>query len=244
MSKGYLLSFSGPDGVGKSTQVRLAIEDLSAQGYTVLRVWTRIGHTALPRFVKNMAKRLRRLKSRSRRQSSSTPSAATVSEPGEEASPSGKGRAARLFLLLGILDLIRVYGWRVRWLRWRGKVVICDRYVGDTALYFDRRFPELNVERWWLWRILVKVAPKPDAAFMLLTSPENALARAMEREKDDEEELRKVEGQVRHYADHASAYPWHVIDAGQSIEDVWAQIEELLPMTLRQRESAGQEEAV
>jgi len=142
----------------------------------------------------------------------------------------GKSWVRRLWLAAAILDLLWVYGVQVRWRRWRGQTVVCDRYLWDTLVDFRMNFPQEQVERWFLWRCLARLAPKPDAAFLLLVSVEESVRRSDvkgEPFRDAPEVLAQRLVQYQSLADETGV--WHVLDGQRPIDALAAEIATILP---------------
>jgi len=78
-----------------------------------------------------------------------------------------RGLLRKAWIWLALLELIRVYGGWIRWKLIRGNSVICDRYLWDTLIDFRILFPEEKIEDFLLWRLLRRVAARPNAAFVL-----------------------------------------------------------------------------
>jgi dTMP kinase len=224
---GALITFSGLDGAGKSTQIDLLMDHLRQQGRRPRYLWTRGGYT--PGF--------ERLKAWGRR------------TPGRAVPPSGhtpqrtrafsRGWVRRLWLTLALLDLLWVYGVQVRWWLWRGQTVVCDRYLGDTRVDFRLNFPQEHVERWWLWRALAWVTPRPDVAFVLLVPVAESVRRSDNKGepfRDSPEVLAQRLAQYRALA--AEHDDWHVLDGRRPISELAAEILTALNVPTIERSSA------
>jgi dTMP kinase len=203
-----LITFSGLDGAGKSTQIGLLLERLRREGRNPIYVWTRGGYTPLFERFKALLRRL----------------------PGQVVPPSGhspertrsfsKGWVRRLWSVLALFDLLWVYGVQVRWWRWRGRVVVCDRYLWDTLVDFRLNFSEERIEDSWLWRLLVWLTPNPDAAFLLLVSVEESLHRSDvkgEPFRDPPEVLAK---RLAQYQLLAQDTEWYVMDGKNTVSNL------------------------
>lgn len=162
----FLITFSGIDGAGKTTQINYLATELKEQGLRVLRlgfwdhvaVWPRVragvGHrawdahhaTAEPTFVPKNHKHARRWYL----------------------------TGARVFLYL--LDVARLRE-LITWPAIKSfDVVIFDRYIYDQIANIDSRSFVARIYR----RILLKLTPSPDLAFLLDTAPDAAFARKPE----------------------------------------------------------------
>jgi thymidylate kinase len=180
--QGKLIVFSGLDGAGKSTQIQLLMEELKQRGKTPLYLWTRGGYTPLfsacKTFLRHVLKRKLPLPGRSERREKAF----------------RKVWVRDIWLVLAILDLILVYGVYIRVYKVLGRIVIADRYVWDTWIDFILGFPEAYVDRWVIWKILKKIAPRPELTFLLLIPVKEALIRSRMKNEpfpDSEDILRK-----------------------------------------------------
>src|SRR5437879_6321361 len=153
-----LIAFSGLDGAGKSTQIELLCARLRAGGLEPTVVWVRGGYTPIFERVKSVVRRA---------------GGRHVPPPGRGARRSealGRGWLRRLWLVAALLDLGWLLAVHVRLLRRRGRVVLCDRYLGDSLIDFRLNFPGEQVERWWLWRAVAGLAARPGVGFLLLVT--------------------------------------------------------------------------
>jgi dTMP kinase len=212
MGKGMLVTFSGLDGAGKSTQIELLLEALRRQGYHPIYLWTRGGYTTLFEALKRVLRK----------------APAQVIPP---SGPNPKRSAAfsrpfvrRIWLVLALIDLIRVYGLQVRMWRWRGYAVICDRYLWDTLIDFKLNLPSEQVERWWLWRALVRLAPRPHAAFLLLVPVEESLRRSDIKGEPFRDSAEVLERRLAAYQQLSKDIRWHVLDGRQAKSELAAEI--------------------
>ncbi|MBN1428924.1 MAG: hypothetical protein JXB07_11110 [Anaerolineae bacterium] len=209
MLSGKLIVLSGLDGAGKSTQIDLLLDELRAQGKNGRYLWTRGGYTGLFEMLKRMIRRL----SGKRIIPDSGPSrqrTQTFHHP----------LVRRAWLILAILDLIRVYGLQVRWWRRRGKIVICDRYIWDTLVDFRLNFPQENVETWLLWRVLQWVTPRPDVAFLILIPVEESVRRSDRKGEPYRDTPEVLSRRLAQYEQLSQGGYWQVLNGQHPVDEL------------------------
>lgn len=175
-----VVSFSGLDGAGKSTQIEALTEWLQKRGVKVTYLWARGGYTPGFQAFKGLVRRIRRR---------GLPAPGTSAE---RTKAMARPMVARVWLSLSLIDLILYWGGYLRLQRLLGRFAICDRYIDDTRLDFRRNFPTVPFERMWLWRVLEWITPRPHAAFLLWIPVEESMRRSKEKGEpfpDDEETL-------------------------------------------------------
>jgi len=215
--EGLLIAFSGLDGAGKSTQIELLMDRLRREGLKPICVWTRGGYTPLFEGLKAL---LRRLPGRTVPPAGNNP---------QRARAFGKGWVRRLWLVLALLDLAWVYGVQLRWRRWRGQIVICDRYLWDTLVDFRLNFAQERVERWGLWRLLARTAPQPDVVFLLLATVQTSVRRSDVKGEPFRDSPEVLAQRLAHYQSLGAEHDdWHILDGQRSIPDLAAEIWTLL----------------
>jgi dTMP kinase len=212
VGKGILITFSGLDGAGKSTQIQLLMEYLRQNGQEPVYVWTRGGYTPFFETIKGLVRRL----------------------AGQALPPSGsnphrtqafrKWWVRRLWLILALLDILWVYGVQVRWWQWCGCTVICDRYLWDTLVDFRLSFPQENVEQWLLWRWLRHATPKPQAAFLLLVPVEESVRRSDIKGEPFRDPPHVLAQRLAQYQGLAQTGHWHVLDGRCPIRELAAEV--------------------
>lgn len=175
-----LITFSGLDGAGKSTQIQRLEQWCERNNKKVVCLWARGGYTPGFEWLKKM---LRLFLGR------------RLPPPGTSAvrlEKLARPRVARIWLGLAMVDLMLYWGIYLRYQRLRGRAVICDRYLDDTRLDFRRNFPAILFERSVLWRLLTWITPRPDASFLLWVQVAESLRRSREKGEpfpDDEPTL-------------------------------------------------------
>ncbi len=213
-----LIAFSGLDGAGKSTQIDLLMKVLQEKGHALAYLWVRGGYTPVFNILKSLVRQITR---------------------GKALPPSGRNQARSqaftkpwvryVWLRLSLLDLILTYGIRVRWWLIFGKTVVCDRYIWDTLIDFRLNFPMEAVEESWLWRALVRIAPKPDVAFLMIIPVEESIRRSKLKKEPFPDSAEVLAARCEQYLSLRSQSGWIVVDGAQDVQHVSAQILASLP---------------
>jgi thymidylate kinase len=226
--RGRVIALSGVDCAGKSTQRDRLMEALRAAGHEPFNLYTRAGYTPGLRALKGALRRLRGKAPRPERNGVSE-------EPSRYPRRAVHFRSAlarRLWLTAALLDLLLQHGLRVRWLRARGRTVVCNRHLLDALVDFRVNFPEQQVERGLLCRLLLASAARPDVAFCLLIPAELTLARARAKARFHWETLDDLERRRREYGILARELGVQALDATRPIEEVASSIRRGLEGTL------------
>jgi len=162
-----IVSFSGIDGAGKSTQIQKLREYLGAHGVAVkeLAFWDNV--VMFPRMRAGFSRRVLQ----------SDGSIGTPEKPADRRDKNTQN--APLLLGRSVLHLFDVMNLRRIVNKSKAEnsgVVIFDRYIYD-------QLAALPMQSWWaraFARVLLRVAPKPDLSYVLDADPEVARARKPE----------------------------------------------------------------
>lgn len=206
MSRGQFITFEGTEGVGKSTQLATARTALEAAGKDVL-VTREPGGTPMAEAIRGLLL---------------APREETVNDL-TELLLMFAARAQHLHsLILPALE--------------RGTWVLCDRFTDATYAYQGggRGVPREQVA---VLEQLVQGEVRPDHVILLDAPVEVGMARARSRGAPDRFELEKAAffQRVRDcYLERAEAWPdrYHLVDAGQPLDQVSSQVSELIDRLL------------
>jgi thymidylate kinase len=173
---GRLLTFSGVDGAGKSTQCEALAQALRNLGYDAVVEWSRLGsHPLLDRValpVKQLLGRRALARAGDGGQGVRAPAAHEAARGLRRRSP------AMNFVWATVVALTNVSSQRTatrRHLR-AGRVVICDRYTPDSLAALRWEYGHagsLALHRW----IVRALSPRPLRSYFLSVSPEAAFRR-------------------------------------------------------------------
>lgn len=162
-----LLSFSGMDGSGKSTQIEQLCSDLSSAGLTVKRMefWNHV--VAFSSLRADFSKRVLQ-------------SDGEVGRPDKPANRNDKN-ARKWYLVAGrhvlyLFDALKLRRVVAKTRRNKADVIIFDRYIYDqlATLPLERSFSRIYA------KLILKLVPKPNIAYLIDAVPEVARARKPE----------------------------------------------------------------
>lgn len=185
-ANGRVVSFSGLDGAGKSSQIEGLKRALELLGFDVAVQWTRLEWTTLWEnpwlgVLGWPARTTLQLVSRSRGRRSA--------EPGEDTAapllePSALRERSNLISQVWVAIVAVAHGQAQRretreHLR-RGKVVLCDRYTLDTAVHLRFRYGQQRNYGFQIG-LVQRLSPRPLAAYLLDVPAATAHARKAEQ---------------------------------------------------------------
>jgi thymidylate kinase len=168
-----VIAFSGLDGSGKSSQAQALRSTLERLGYDAVVVWSRLSYNPSLNWIARPIKSLfsgRRGK--------------TVTRDGVALSGRELRQSSRLMTTVwaGVVALANGLTHRriVRYHQRRGVIVICDRYLLDSAVHLRFRYgPEDALS--WQKRIARLLSPPATRAYYIDVPPEVALSRKAEQ---------------------------------------------------------------
>ena len=215
---GTLITFSGVDCAGKSTQLELLEARLRAEGHRVRTLWFRPGYSKELDGLRAAVRRVR-------------PGALPRSDGADSQRRDEvfqKPTIRRSWVAMALADSLVQYAFKLRTWIARGDVVLCDRYLWDSEMDLRLRFPELKEPVRRAMKGLDVLCPKPDLALLLVLSMEAASQRMAQKDEPfpDPEETRH--DRYHRYMSLASSGKFAVIDAEGSRDDVaeliWRQV--------------------
>jgi thymidylate kinase len=211
-----LVSLSGPDGSGKSTQVTELAGTLGSLGIPTGTAWVpTTKRPMLPTSIRAWAAGWRRPPADAADVRGSRPSGGGSRPVGHRSAPAH----VRLVEHLWITSAAVSNAAKIRAAVWRGRgndVLVLDRFVLDadvklTYWYGHRRGADITMER----RLFRAVCPKVDASVLLAVDPETNVAR-----RPDEWHLAAFRSFHKIYADTARDLGAATVDAERPVADV------------------------
>ncbi len=216
-----IISISGVDCSGKSTQVQRLKEALATHGRRCSVLWFRPGYSRQLDFARALVRRAR-------------PQALpTASDPEARAQAFRKPWLRRAWIAMALGDTLMELAARARLLSLLGHTVICDRYLADAMLDLELRFPEVRLAREALLAGLRLVCPRPVRSFLLSLPREEMLRRMAEKNEPFPDDATTRDARYEAYAALATSGGFEVVDAARSIDDVHADLLSRLPYEAR-----------
>ena len=206
MGKNKLITFSGADCCGKSTQIALLKEYLDKKNIRYESVWTRGGFTPGIEFLKSLVRRGKKLSDEQK---------IAQSEKIHK-----NNRKSRLLFQLAIMDICLYYGVVIRF-KLMKNTVICDRYMWDGLVDFIIRYPELDVEKSITWKMFSKICKKPDVSLVFDVSPQVALERGELKHEKNAENLEQRIYKNKLYREKMEQNKWmYVMDSQRPVDEI------------------------
>jgi thymidylate kinase len=210
-----VISFSGVDCSGKSTQISVVIDKMRQRGQRPIYLWLRVGYTPLFSALKNVG---RRLLGRER-----LPQGQSVRR--ERFMSSGWKRS--LWLHLAFADMALQTAILIRLLPLFRYSVLCDRYIEESEMDLLLNFGD-QAARLPAWRFVKAIAAKPDVRILFDLPFEESLKRSILKQEPfpDPEEKRRRRAALYEMLKQQNMY--HIIDARMSITAISAVIDSLI----------------
>jgi thymidylate kinase len=225
-----VIAIGGMDRAGKSMARSALLEHLEARGYQPVYRWSRVGYTRRIEGAKRLFRRLWGGKAGAGGASRSYPQrAARMRNPLKR----------RLWTSVALLDLLWEYAVTARYLRARGRAVVCDRWICDALVDLRVNFPQDRLEERLVWRLLTKLALRPDLSVLLLIPAEESLRRAHESGRRRIEPREVLEARLAEYRQVASTGLGEAIDADRAPEAIAQELRERLEARLHREDAPG-----
>lgn len=212
-----IISFSGIDSAGKSTQIELLYNYYKQNNIKVNKIWGKARGTPGVLLIKNLIRRDRKM---------------NFKQQMAYRERVYKNPIKKKFLLFAsILDLYWYFGIYYRLLDLFYEILICDRYIWDTYIEIKTEFSDINIDKWFIWKIAIFLSPKPKLSFMFTLPAEESIKRDVQKNALTVDSLKMKKEKIDLYMDLVNQGKWtNVMDGLISIGAIHRNILEILKL--------------
>lgn len=212
-----IISFSGIDSAGKTTQVEFLMKYFEEQGIRAKKVWSKARGTPGVVALKQLLRRDKGLDD------------AQKAEYRKEVFRNPKKE--KLLYIASMLDLCWYWGIYYRVLKLFYKYIVCDRYLWDTYVEINSDFAGIDIDRSLLWKMVRLVSPKPKVSFVFIVPPEVSLKRDHDKNAAGIETIAIKKHKIDLYMKCIDAKCWtNVMNGMNSIEELQQQVLNVLEL--------------
>lgn len=203
-----MISFSGIDCGGKSTQIEKVAQAFREKKKRVKVIHSRGGYTPMLEFFKTLIRSDR---------GGSAQDHAQYRE-----AVHGNPKKRKLLLWLSIFDLGMYYGIYFRLVELFGAVILADRYFWDSCIDFRMKYPEFDFEKWLVWKFAKGIYLKPKHSVIYTIPAELSMYRSTLKDEPWPEPVEVRRDRIDRYMKEIELGRWqHVIDATGTIDEVY-----------------------
>jgi thymidylate kinase len=210
-----IVSFSGVDCSGKSTQISALMDRMRVRGEKPFYLWLRVGYTPMFCALKAAA---RRLLGRQRLPSGLTPE--------RQRFMSSKWKRSFWFYA-AFADMAFQTAVVIRVLRLLGYRVLCDRYIEESEIDLTMNFGGYAAQL-RTWKIVKAIGVRPDVRIFLDLPFEESLRRSILKNEPFPDSREKRRLRADFYESLKLQTDYCVVDARESVSEISAVIDSLL----------------
>lgn len=210
-----IVSFSGIDSAGKTTQIDLLLEYCKEHNIKAKQIWGKARGTPGVIALKELFRKDKNFN--------------TEEKAAYREEVFKNPRKEKLLYIASMLDLCWYWGIYYRLLNLVNQYVICDRYLWDTYVEINCDFAGIDINKSLLWKIVRTVAPKPKVSFVFIVPADVSLARDRQKNAAGIEKIEVKKKKIDLYMQCVDANCWtNVMDGMNSIEQLHKQVIEIL----------------
>ena len=203
-----MISFSGIDCGGKSTQMEKVYEKFKIEDRKCKMIHSRGGYTPVLEFIKNLIR------------SDKHGNAGDHEQYRNEIHGNPKKR--KLLFWLSVLDLGLYYGIHFRFVELFGTTILADRYFWDSYIDFKMKYSEFDFEKWKVWKFAKAIYLKPKKSIIYVIPAELSMYRSTLKEEPWPEPIEVRRDRIERYMDEIEKNRWDcIINAEGTIDEVF-----------------------
>lgn len=208
-----LISLSGVDCAGKTTQLERLVDHLERTGRRPRSIWYRPGYSDELNALRAGVRKLR-------------PGAMphVKADPGAHREAFASPRVRVTWLAIALMDSAMHYALKLRALLLAGHTVVCDRFIDDALMDLAFKFPELEPASRAALNAIRRISPTPDPAFLLTLPHETMLERMVQKAEPFPDPPTIRDRRFAWYNELALSGQYQVLDATRSRDDIHADI--------------------
>ncbi len=210
-----IVSFSGIDSAGKTTQIQMLLDTCHKKGIRTKQVWSKARGTPGVIWLKELVRKDKQMDSKGKE------------EYRNEVFQNPKKQ--RLLYTASMLDLCWYWGIYYRILGVMYDFLICDRYLWDTYVEIKQDFSSIDIDNSLLWKIVKDIAPKPKHSFIFIIPAEVSLERDKQKNAAGIETIDKKMKKIAIYMKCVEAGKWtSVMDGMKSRAELHSEVKRTL----------------
>lgn len=210
-----IVSFSGIDSAGKTTQIELLMEYCRTMGIKTKKVWSKARGTPGVIFLKELVRRDKSMSPEGKKQYREE----VFKNPKKE----------KLLYIASMLDLCWYWGVYYRILSMTNRILICDRYLWDTYVEINCDFAGIEIEKSILWNLVKAVAPKPKISFIFVVPAEVSLERDRNKNAAGIENIEVKKKKIDLYMKCVEKNCWtNVMNGMKTIEEIHDEVKKII----------------